>query len=511
MMTFWLTRNSIALFFLIAFALNPGWAGAQSPADLTLAQSASMPGWTVPVLRLVSATHVEPTTGVVLSDSGMVLVPADFAGPGDEIIVLDGGTDIIRNGRPAKIIQRFSTEGLQVLSVPALRRRGASFSSESLEDGGRVWLHAYPPAELIAEGKPPVDVETTIVVPAETGQPHVSGETPLPNVTGALVDDCGNLAGYSSANGVQSMATTEFPRYQFRDTLIRLAEELKLNVKMADCRPETATPAEPEAEADSTGPQPSPEEETPQDALPEAVDPAEPEQPEELEAEAPDDPVEPAPEEEGGDMGEPAAEPELLEEVEILPPIEEPVQQDMQAGQTPLEEESVLPAWLWLLFAFILFGGGFLVHRLRSRASPSPDENPSTRPQPLPVSEDAGQEVPFTPGMDSELLVQGELTDGNTFEVRCPVSSQAINLVIGRGQADIPIKSPAISRQHATMNGTAEQLTLSDLGSSNGTSINGVPCLEGETMFIKPGDTIVVGNARFRFTIGPASTEQAAG
>lgn len=508
-MTFWLPRNPIALLFLIAFALNPGWAGAQSPADLTLAQSASMPGWTVPVLRLVSATHVEPTTGVVLSDSGMVLVPADFAGPGDEIIVLDGGTDIIRNGRPAKIVQRFSTEGLQVLSVPALRRTGASFSSASLDDGSRVWLHAYPPAELIAEGKPPVDAETTIVVPGENGQPRVSGETPLPNVTGALVDDCGNLAGYSSANGVQSMSTTEFPRYQFRDTLIRLAEELKLNVKMADCRPETATPAEPEAEADSTEPQPNPQEEAPQEALPEAEDSAVPEQPEEVGPEASDDPVEPA-QEEAGDMGEPTAEAELLEEVEILPPLEEPAQQDMQDGQTPLEKESALPAWLWLLFAFVLLGGGFLVHRLRTRASPSPDEDRSTRPQPLPVSDDTGEEAPFTPGMDSELLVLVELTDGNTFEVKCPVSSQAINLVIGRGQADIPIESPAISRRHATMNGTADQLTLSDLGSSNGTSINGVPCLEGETMFIKPGDTIIVGNARLRFTIGPASTEQAA-
>ena len=42
----------------------------------------SMPAWTVPVLRLVSSTHVEPTTGVILSDTGLVLVPADFAGAG---------------------------------------------------------------------------------------------------------------------------------------------------------------------------------------------------------------------------------------------------------------------------------------------------------------------------------------------------------------------------------------------------------------------------------------------
>ena len=77
----------------------------------------------MPVLRLVSATHVEPTTGVILSDTGLVLVPEDFASMGDEIIVLDGGTDIIRNGRPARIEQKFAFEGLQVLAVEGLTGR----------------------------------------------------------------------------------------------------------------------------------------------------------------------------------------------------------------------------------------------------------------------------------------------------------------------------------------------------------------------------------------------------
>ena len=48
-------------------------------------------------------------------------------------------------------------------------------------------------------------------------------------------------------------------------------------------------------------------------------------------------------------------------------------------------------------------------------------------------------------------------------------------------------------------------LTISDLGSSNGTSINGVPCLEGETMYIQPGDTIILGNARFSYEVRPDS------
>ena len=46
-------------------------------------------------------------------------------------------------------------------------------------------------------------------------------------------------------------------------------------------------------------------------------------------------------------------------------------------------------------------------------------------------------------------------------------------------------------------------LTISDLGSSNGTSINGIPCLEGEIMFIEPADIIILGNARFSYNIIP--------
>lgn len=501
-----MSRFSITLLCLVVFTLHPGLAGAQSAADLTLAQSASMPGWTVPVLRLVSATHVEPTTGVVLSDSGMVLVPADFAGPGDEIIVLDGGTDIIRNGRPAKIVQRFSSEGLEVLSVPALQRSGASFSSGPLIDGSRVRLHAFPPAELIAEGKPPLDIEAAISAPVENGKPSISGETRLPNVSGALVDECGNLAGYSSANGVQSMSTSEFPRYQFKDTLIRLAGELQLTVKIAECNPvsaesdEPSTEAEPEAAMEESPPQP--EEQAPENSTkPDVPDVAEPEV---------TDPAEESGQEEIGETLQQGEETDLLEEIAILPPLEAPIDLNTPGDKPDAAENSGLPAWLWLVVAVILLGGGFLVHRLRKGSNLSNDEIQSIRPQPEPLSADADEEAPLSPGLDSELIIVGEMTDGARFEARCPVSSQAINLVIGRGQADIAIESPVISRRHATMNGTADQLTLSDLGSSNGTSINGVPCLEGETLYVRPGDTIIVGNARFRFTIEPARREQAA-
>ena len=85
----------------------------------------------------------------------------------------------------------------------------------------------------------------------------------------------------------------------------------------------------------------------------------------------------------------------------------------------------------------------------------------------------------------SLLLIQGMLANGTAFEDTCAVSEHAINIVIGRGDTDLVIDSPAVSRQHARLNGTHRELTVSDLGSSNGTSINGIPCLEGEIMFLE--------------------------
>ena len=65
-----------------------GAAQSIDPSDgrYALIEDGSMPPWVVPVLRLVSSTHVEPTTGLVLSDTGLVLVPMGFAAEGDEVI-----------------------------------------------------------------------------------------------------------------------------------------------------------------------------------------------------------------------------------------------------------------------------------------------------------------------------------------------------------------------------------------------------------------------------------------
>ena len=120
-------------------------------------------------------------------------------------------------------------------------------------------------------------------------------------------------------------------------------------------------------------------------------------------------------------------------------------------------------------------------------------------------SRDEPEELPAL--LDSDADDHGVLRDGTAFEDACAVSENAINVIIGRGDADLVIDSPAVSRRHVSLKGTFRELTVSDLGSSNGTSINGVPCLEGEIMFIEPGDVLVLGDARCSLEIRPATAD----
>ncbi len=482
-------------FFLVLISCawlagGPGLCLGQDPAQTTLSQAESMPDWIVPVLRLVSATHVEPTTGVVISSSGLVLLADDFASTGDEIIVLDGGTDIIRNGRPAKIEHRFPAQGLMILSVESLHRNAVQFTTSELADGDTISLRAFPPAKMIEQGAPPLDVSTTVNILPESKFPVLSSDSVLPNVTGPLIDACGNLAGYSSADGVQSMSTSEATRYHWKSSLLAILRELQIEIIENSCTPPTTAP------------------DTPVEAEPEPVVelPDETEKPaEEAVAEEPD--AESDDEEVGED--EPVPDEESLAELDVLPPFEELTDHEPEEAVAAGDEESSAPAWAWLLASVLLLGSAFALHKVRNRETRSQGEKTDADQTPPAQQQDNEDEPAFSaPGLDCLLIIDGILSDGTEFSQSCKVSQKAINIVIGRGNADINIASNAISRKHVCLNGSSEMLTITDLGASNGTSINGIPCLEGETMFIEPEDIIILGNARFSYRISAADTQK---
>ncbi len=464
-----------AEFFIVSIccawlALGPTLCLSQDPAPTAASQPASMPAWIVPVLRLVSATHVEPTTGVVISPKGLVLVTNNFASSDDEIIVLDGGTDIIRNGRPAKIARQFPAQGLMVLSVRSLKRKAVRFTAGDLPDGSFVRLQAFPPAKLIEQGSPSLDVPATIFIHPQSNNATLSSDTPLPNVTGPILDECGRLTGYSSADGLQSMSTTESPRYHWKESLLAILNEMQIDIIEMPC--------------EQLAPAPAPEDEP-------KVDTAE-----EINDDKPGD-------------DEPGLEEESLSEPVVLPPIEEfddPADgarhEEAEAKDNHEDEDSSLPAWIWWFAAIILLVLAFILHRIRNNRSVIAQAHALADQSPSPIAPEDDDELTYpVPGLDSLLLIEGILSDGTEFRQSCQVSRDAVNLIIGRGNADINIDSHAISRQHVSLNGTREILTITDLGSSNGTSINGIPCLEDETMFIEPDDVIILGNARFSYKI----------
>jgi hypothetical protein len=454
-------------------ASSPALAQGLKPGDKPyILPPGSMPSWTIPVLRLVSATHVEPTTGVVISDTGLVLVPEDFVSIGDEIIVLDGGIDIIRNGRPARIERKFAAEGLQVLVVEGLMRQGVTLAATPLQQDDQVLLAAFPPAEQIAEGKPPLSIPAMVDVFSDNNRPSLSGGSELPNVTGALVDSCGNLVGISLADDVQSMEASPATRYQWRDALLNIFSQMGIPLREYNCSAREEAELEPVVEEPEA-------EETP---VPEPVP----------------EPVEEVEEEPAEEVVEEAAEPETDEE----PLIEEPLPDTLP----PLEKKtSGLGGWLWLLAAFLLAALGFVIHRIRRNtqdSSPNPETVAAESETPPSIEvEDEPEELPAP--LDSELCLNVVFRDGTAFEDSCTVSENAINVIIGRGDADLVIDSPAVSRRHVSLNGTFSELTVSDLGSSNGTSINGVPCLEGEILYMEAGDILVLGDARCSLEIRP--------
>ena len=81
-----------------------------------------------------------------------------------------------------------------------------------------------------------------------------------------------------------------------------------------------------------------------------------------------------------------------------------------------------------------------------------------------------------------------------------PIAGQTIEveneLVIGRQDAGLTIDDPELSRRHAVVRRHANRLQVEDLGSSNGTFVDGTrveePTLLGGGAEIKLGTTVLV-------------------
>ena len=93
----------------------------------------------------------------------------------------------------------------------------------------------------------------------------------------------------------------------------------------------------------------------------------------------------------------------------------------------------------------------------------------------------------MNPAPQAVLLVQGGTADGSTIALPEGMT------MIGRAPLnDVVLDAPGVSRQHAGLRGDRDGYWIADLGSRNGTFVNGTP-VEAEPVRLKNFDRIEVG------------------
>ncbi len=95
---------------------------------------------------------------------------------------------------------------------------------------------------------------------------------------------------------------------------------------------------------------------------------------------------------------------------------------------------------------------------------------------------------------------------GSTPEQTREILLSQSEFLIGRGaDCDLRLRAPRVSRHHCLIRTQGGAVTLSDLGSSNGTYINGQRLTS--QMALKSGDLVQVGDFSFVVEVGEASSE----
>lgn len=108
----------------------------------------------------------------------------------------------------------------------------------------------------------------------------------------------------------------------------------------------------------------------------------------------------------------------------------------------------------------------------------------------------AHETVLGTPPPPAQLFIESGEAAGSSI----PIAKH--QLVLGRdeGSADVVLKDPLVSRRHVRISWKAIEYAVEDLGSSNGTLLNGAPLTK--IQMFKSGDRLELGKTTLRFQVG---------
>lgn len=93
----------------------------------------------------------------------------------------------------------------------------------------------------------------------------------------------------------------------------------------------------------------------------------------------------------------------------------------------------------------------------------------------------------------------GHLRVSGSISLEAPSPLREGKTVVGREEADIAVMDPSLSARHFEIHSREGEFILRDLGSTNGTSLNGEPVIEGSRL--QDGDRIEAGKTTFVFRI----------
>ncbi len=128
---------------------------------------------------------------------------------------------------------------------------------------------------------------------------------------------------------------------------------------------------------------------------------------------------------------------------------------------------------------------------------------PATTVSEMPAADTAIVQLPVQPAPQPEIatlaVLQGPLAGHRIVLDR--------ELVIGRGAVDLQLAEAGVSRRHAMVAPSADGPVVTDLGSSNGTTVNGT--LVQEPVVLRHGDVIALGGSTIEVDLdGSARTDE---
>ncbi len=420
--------------------LAPTWP-LQAQQNLPTRQN--LPPGVVLLARISDDGSVDYSMGVVIdrdsAGTALILLARDFANGTGELVALEGGSDLFTHGRSTQAYAEDADSALAVVAAPGIRQPPISMTFNPPANEHELRLLAAPAPEQIAAQALAYWVPVAISGSSDTVAQQPVSPQDIPALSGPLLDLCGQLAGMVISDLDNGASET---RAVPNDALLTASNNLDLSPRLEACMQVADLGASPVIS-------------TPALARPE-----------------------PAPSSGSKPLG--IALPSLV-----------------FLGSAVL---SGMVFWL-----FIRRRAGKQITERKRLAAEAETVRLSSDGLPMRATRVAREkrqqeDTPFVPGTRPPgstgwLRIEGSHADGRPLRAVTAVRDGTFKAVIGRAGAELTADGPGISRQHARITIDQGRMTVTDLGSVNGTFVNGVRCQRDEIFVLKDGDQLLLGAA----------------